>query len=334
MLTNELSSPEDKSYEDNGLNDSELLELLTQEHFSFDLDENELWGDDFKFVDLDHKEFNNGLKLKCDIFSLEFPFFLLAKGRLPNFESLLIDSEESEFEWNSMTDGAYSRSIRAVASARYGMPTIYDKNILIFVTSCIVQLKNIAKKNNEKFNVRKIRFLAGQFFQVFNKSDGGDSYKRILIGLKRLRHTIYETNVKQKNIQIFDDFQFFEKVRIVKVGNKYSYVEVTISAWLFDAIDKKQILTLHSDYIHLPPIQKRIYEVARKHCGKQASIEIGFDKFLKKINVSSAKELRRNIKNLDAKFPSYVCKLENSQIVKISQRDPNEIVKGVRIVDI
>ncbi|HEY9278388.1 MAG TPA: replication initiator protein A [Methylotenera sp.] len=329
MHTEEMSSPEDMSYEDNGSNNSELIDILTQESSSFDQDDNEIWGDDFKFIDLNHKEFDNGLKLKCDIFSLEFPFFLLSKGKLPDPETKIIDCEDLDFEWNSISDGDYSKSIKAVASARYGMPTIYDKNILVFVTSCIVHLKNIAKKNKERFNVRKIRFLAGQFFKVFKKSDGGESYKRILLGLKRLRHTAYETNVKQKNFQIFDDFQFFENIRIVKVENKYCYIEVTISEWLFDAINKNQILTLHPDYTDLPPIQKRIYEVARKHCGNQTSVEIGIDKFQKKLNVSSGKEFRRNINNPDTKIPEYVCEIENKHMVKISQKDPNKILKGV-----
>jgi plasmid replication initiation protein len=328
MCAEELSSMEDMSFEVDGINNSELQSLLSSDCYSFDQDENEQWGEDFKFVDLNHKNFNR-LRLKCDIFSLEFPFFSLSKGKVPTFDSSIDDDENYGFEWESINENGYSKSIRALSSAKYGMPTIYDKNILVFVTSCIVQLKDIAKKNKEKFQGRKIRFIAAQFFKVFKQSDGGQSYKRILVGLKRLRHTSYETNVKHKNIQIFDDFQFFEKVRIVKVKNKYSYVEVTISEWLLDAINKNQFLTLNSDYTNLPPIPKRIYEVARKHCGNQATTTIGFDKFERKINASSSKELRRNINNPEKTIPDYVCKFENKIMVKIIQSDPNKILRGV-----
>jgi plasmid replication initiation protein len=47
-------------------------------------------------------------------------------------------------------------------------------------------------------------------------------------------------------------------------------VTVTLSDWLFRAVLAKSVLTLSRDYFRLrKPLERRIYELARKHCGRQ-----------------------------------------------------------------
>ena len=47
-------------------------------------------------------------------------------------------------------------------------------------------------------------------------------------------------------------------------------VEVALPRWLFRAVEARQVLTLSRDYFRLrKPIDRRIYELARKHCGAQ-----------------------------------------------------------------
>ena len=48
-------------------------------------------------------------------------------------------------------------------------------------------------------------------------------------------------------------------------------VTVTLSDWLFRAVLAQSVLTLSRDYFRLrKPLERRIYELARKHCGRQA----------------------------------------------------------------
>jgi hypothetical protein len=54
------------------------------------------------------------------------------------------------------------------------------------------------------------------------------------------------------------------------------WYEVEISDWVFNAIRANEVLTLNRDYFRLrKPIERRIYEIARKHCGRKKEWSIG-----------------------------------------------------------
>lgn len=60
-----------------------------------------------------------------------------------------------------------------------------------------------------------------------------------------------------------------EVVRETRDG-RMQEVEIKLSNWVFNAIRSKEVLTLHRDYFRLrKPLERRIYELARKHCGAQ-----------------------------------------------------------------
>jgi plasmid replication initiation protein len=47
-------------------------------------------------------------------------------------------------------------------------------------------------------------------------------------------------------------------------------VEITLPDWLWRSVKAKQVLTLSRDYFRLrKPLDRRIYELVRKHCGAQ-----------------------------------------------------------------
>lgn len=46
-------------------------------------------------------------------------------------------------------------------------------------------------------------------------------------------------------------------------------VQVVLSDWLYRAAMAKSVLTLSRNYFRLrKPLERRIYELARKHCGR------------------------------------------------------------------
>jgi len=53
--------------------------------------------------------------------------------------------------------------------------------------------------------------------------------------------------------------------------NRPRKLRITLLDMIIEAIkERKNVLTLHRDYFRLrKPIQRRIYELARKHCGNQ-----------------------------------------------------------------
>jgi hypothetical protein len=91
---------------------------------------------------------------------------------------------------------------------------------------------------------------------------------------------------------------------------------VTISEWLYNGLDNYEVLTMDRGYFQLSrSIDRRLYEVARKHCGDQPLWKIGIDLLAGKLGtrVSRAKfrdELRQAIK-ADA-LPEYRIALDTN----------------------
>ena len=55
-------------------------------------------------------------------------------------------------------------------------------------------------------------------------------------------------------------------------------VELKLSGWVFNASRHNDVLTLHRDYFRLrKPLERRIYELTRKHCGRKADWKISLE---------------------------------------------------------
>jgi len=69
-------------------------------------------------------------------------------------------------------------------------------------------------------------------------------------------------------------------------------IEITLSQWLYRAVLAREVLTLNADYFRLDGgLERRLYELARKHCGRQASWTVGLELLHKK--AGSAATLRK-----------------------------------------
>jgi len=78
---------------------------------------------------------------------------------------------------------------------------------------------------------------------------------------------------------------------------------------VFNAIRDQEVLTLHRDYFRLrKPIERRVYEIARKHCGQQDEWKIGLANLLKKTGSQSPlkrfRQMLRDLANFDH-LPDY-----------------------------
>ena len=69
-------------------------------------------------------------------------------------------------------------------------------------------------------------------------------------------------------------FSLIDRARITRQTRegRMMDVEITLSDWVFNAIQSNEVLTLNRDYFRLrKPLERRIYELARKHCGRQTN---------------------------------------------------------------
>jgi plasmid replication initiation protein len=195
--------------------------------------------------------------LKDDLASMEVPLFSLSKGR---------DVETRDYVRGKTR-------IKVTPSAAYGAANVFDKDLLLYISSHIV-----ARMNDKKPVSRKMKIDSFDFLKGTGRSDGGASFENILGMLRRLKGTNIETNIETggelqtSGFSLIDTYDVLsQKKRFVKnkatgaVDEKTTVLSftVTISEWLWNGLSK--------------PVQRRLYEVARKHCGT--------DKAMWKINI-------------------------------------------------
>jgi hypothetical protein len=88
----------------------------------------------------------------------------------------------------------------------------------------------------------------------------------------------------------------------------------------------KSVLTLSRDYFRLrKPLERRVYEIARKHCGHQRQWRIGLETLLKKSGSNSPRRVfRKMIRDMIAAdlLPDYHLSEEPGDIIAVAPRDP------------
>ena len=102
-------------------------------------------------------------------------------------------------------------------------------------------------------------------------------------------------------------------------------VTVTLSDWLFRAVLAKSVLTLSRDYFRLrKPLERRVYELARKHCGRQPEWRVSIEVLSKKSGSASPRRVfRKMIRDMIAEdhLPDYHLAEEPGDILCVSRRD-------------
>lgn len=91
-------------------------------------------------------------------------------------------------------------------------------------------------------------------------------------------------------------------------------VRVTLSEWLYAAIMAKSVLTLNRAYFGLrKPLERRLYELARKHCGRQPEWRISLEVLQKKTGSTSPRRVFRAMLReviAQGQIPDYALVLE------------------------
>ena len=105
---------------------------------------------------------------------------------------------------------------------------------------------------------------------------------------------------------LIDEWRIIEKA---PDDERMIAVEITLSRWLFNAVQAFEVLTIDPDYFRLrKPLARRMYEIARKHCGHQSQWSIGLQLLQYKAgSKSELREFRRAVKAIqdDNSLPEY-----------------------------
>jgi plasmid replication initiation protein len=255
--------------------------------------------------------------IKDDMATMEHPFYSLATR--PDNRHLVYETENERLE---------------ITPSGKGLPTIFDKDVLIFCISKLMHAKNMGEPIS-----KTVRFNAYEMLKATGRETGGVEYKRLEDCFTRLRGTTFKTNIqtgKKATSRLFGlvdeatfEFKVDKKMRL-------DYCEVVLSDWVMRSIEANEVVTISPDYFKLrKPLERRIYEIARKHCGNQPNWRIGLKKLrLKTGSNSTLKMFRFKLrKMIEAdNIPFYRLELDEGDNVIFRPRSiKTEIRHNVRV---
>lgn len=251
---------------------------------------------------------------KGDMASMEHPIFSLSTK--PDLRVRKYENAGSFVEIKPSSDG---------------LATVHDRDVLIY---CISHLMAAINSGQEVSSV--VRFRASDLLKATNRMTNGRGYEGLKAAFERLSGTRISTNIITGGQEVFETFGIIERARIVREtrDGRMQEVEVKLSDWVFNAIKHNEVLTLHRDYFRLrKPLERRIYEIARKHCGKQREWRISLTLLQKKIGaVSTEREFRRLIGQIvdedrrHQHIPDYSIEIEDGIMVIFRSRGTAGVV--------
>lgn len=242
---------------------------------------------------------------KDDMASMEHPVF-----------SLSVKPDMRELDYSHA-----GRRIRVIPSGR-GLATIMDKDILLY---CISRLVN--DLNDGREITQWVELSAHEIMVATNWNTGKRDYQRFEDALVRLGGTMILTDIptgggrQTHGFHLIEEFVIDRRDREGEIGlfGRMTKVRIKLSDWTFRAIQSMEVLTISAQYFRLRrPLERRIYEIARKHAGEQERpFVIGIDNLQKKVGSNApAKKFRFFLKEIirEGHIPDYAIEIEGKQV--------------------
>ena len=247
--------------------------------------------------------------IKDDMASMGHPIFSLSKKK---------DTRSIEYKRDDV-------SIRITPSID-GLPTIFDKDVLLYCGSLLM-----AEVNAGRTPPRTLRISTHDLLVSTNRIVNGDSYDRLQKALERLKGVSIVTNIKTNRREIVSGFGLIDSWRIIESSrfkDRMIRLEITLSEWFYNSILGKEVLTINRDYFRLgKPMERRLYEIARKHCGSQKEWSIGLTPLMEKTGSTGTLRLfRSRLKSIvdDDHIPDYSLSVDSDDKVTFKNRNVSE----------
>jgi plasmid replication initiation protein len=255
---------------------------------------------DFFIADI----FDN-LPFKDDMASMEHPLFVLSKNK---------DMRNLHYRSGDVSI--------LIAPSTFGLPTIFDKDVLLYCASQLMQ-----EVNAGRVPPRTLRISSHDLLVATNRPTDGSGYRMLKNALDRLSGVRIKTNIKTNRREITSNFGMLDSYDVIeshKVKNRMIRLEITLSEWFYNSIVGKEVLTIHRDYFRLGrPLERRLYEIARKHCGHNPQWQMGLTKLMEKTGSTSTLRLFRSfVKQIaaDDHLPEYRLSLAADDTVTFTRK--------------
>ena len=177
------------------------------------------------------------------------------------------------------TSGKTRTSI-IVTGADYGIATVYDNDILIYLRTQVA----IAMARGET-PTRRMRFNIYDLLRAIKRGTGQAQYKGVKEALQRLKATTIITNISADGILLDQGVNWINDYLLVAKTLKNGKVvmcacEVEISEWTWKMfLNTRRMLAIDQAYFDISgALERRIWAIVRKHLGQQQSWHVGFDR--------------------------------------------------------
>ncbi len=199
-----------------------------------------------------------------------------------------------------------------------GLPTVYDKDILIYCISKLMAMRNAGQEIGPT-----VRLTTHDLLVQTNKQTNDNGYRRLEAALQRLAGTVIQTTIETGEEKTVKGFSLISSYEYNRKGSMHAdrlrYLEITLSDWIFRAIESAEVLPISRDYFRLrKPLDRRLYELARKHCGGSSKWRVSLDKLQKKCGSRMERRffLRHVRQTVQSNhLPDYALTLENDHVV-------------------
>ena len=255
--------------------------------------------------------FDVSSSLRSDKNSMEYPYFALrntTKGL-----------SEEQIEENSLVYQEDDFRIEVMPAAQYGHATIFDKDILIYAVSQLVAAKNRHEPLSDKIHL-KAHQLIKTTKRTKAREPGKRDYDALKAALHRLKGTVISIYTaedgewgKDHTFSLIDEFVINTDKRKRMIS-----IDIKLGSWLCTAIDGMNVLKINNAYFDLSAaLQRRLYDIFRKHCGTQEKFKIRMEKLHKKSgSQDNIRKFRSRLKKEIEKnlLPDYELDLEGDII--------------------
>ena len=254
----------------------------------------------------------DAIPVKNDRHSMEHPFFTLSTKK---------DLRVIEYQKNGV-------EITISPSHKYGLPTMFDKDILLYCGSLVIAEFN---KNPTILPPQILRFSCRDLLITTNRMTNGQAYAQLKNAFERLNGCTVTTNIKangKRAIKGFHIIEYFEVIESSHDKSRMVRIEVKLSDWYYNALIGREVLTINRNYFRLrKPLERRLYELACKHCGHQEHWSISLENLKEKCgSIAELRKFRAHIKRIisthqsENHFPDYNITLSDKDIMTFTSR--------------
>jgi hypothetical protein len=252
---------------------------------------------------------------KSDRQSLEHPFFVMSQHK--NKGSALVYENETKKGLQRV----------CITPSFYGAALQSDKDLVIYAVSMLMAEVNKGTRLSENPEI-----IFGLYdFAIHTNRSIGSVYRDIENILRRLSGTRIETSVKAGGETFTEEWGFITSWKTQKQDAELKgKVSIRLSGYLMNAIRAEEVLTIPRDYFRISGnLKRRLWEVGKKHTGKQKGWVIKMELLHKKVgSTTTLKAFRQAIKKVvaDNDLPQYVIlyKAEEDKVAFLQRETPKK----------